>query len=461
MSLKGTRPSEELASDPGYQDAVDFLFKRINFERSPELASGVGAFRLERMKSLLSRLGDPHKSVPCVHIAGTKGKGSTATMVARILECAEKRVGLFTSPHANRFEERFTVNGELATESAVVELVDVLRRVTAEMDRETLGGPTFFELATAAGWLHFQKQNVDIAVIEVGLGGRLDSTNVCHPLVSVISSISKDHTRLLGDTVDLIAREKAGIIKPGVPVVCGVLEPGPQGVIHEVADAVGAPLYQLQRDFTVIPKAPRSGSSELLPAWSFDYCFEGQEFSDLQLKLPGEHQTRNAALAVTVGLLLDRMEQDVKATDIRTGLSRAKIPLRIDVLSEDPVVIVDAAHNPASIAALCETLRDLPQSHKVCVFASSRDKDCVELLRILDGTFSHFLLTAYQENPRAIPIEELGSLAESVLSHSFELLPNPESAMQRAIESACDGSLICATGSFFLAAEVEAWWRRR
>ncbi len=442
-----------------YLESLEFLFGRINYERSPNLASGLQSFSLQKMQSLLDRLGNPQNELPCVHIAGSKGKGSTATMVARILETAGYRVGLFTSPHAHRYEERFTINEKLASKAEVVSIVDQLRVVTAKMDNEPDGGPTFFELSTAAGWLHFVKNQCQIAVIEVGLGGRLDSTNVCNPLVSIIASISKDHTRLLGSTEDLIAREKAGIIKTDIPVVSGVLNSEPACVIQEVANDVGAPLYQLGQEFQVTSIAPCENAQQVLPAWSLNFSLGEFSLSDVQLAMPGEHQTQNASLAIIAVRLLSGHGFEVSEEHLRNGLRSARLPLRIEVFNQEPIVVIDAAHNPASIEALCQTLQPIKTKRRLCIFASSRDKDCAELLRILDKHFDEFLLTAYQENPRAISTEELAEMASVILTHPFSLSASPEEAIKKALSDVSPSDFICATGSFFLAAEMEQFWR--
>lgn len=441
-----------------YQQAINFLFDRINYERRPELASGKDPFSLEKMRRLLDALGNPQKLVPCVHIAGTKGKGSTATMVASILQTAGYDVGLFTSPHVQRLEERFTVNGQLASEVQLIRIVEKLHSVVGEMDQAAVGGPTFFELATAAGWLHFLDQKVDIAVVEVGLGGRLDSTNICTPLACVITSISKDHTRLLGDTTELIAREKAGIIKQKTPVVSGVTEPGPARVIREIASQTDAPLSVLGTDFTIRTAPPTDG---FLPPWKFDFSSQGNSFNQLNTSLPGEHQARNAALAVQVSLLLQKEFPQLNEQVIRQGLAATFIPLRIEVMQRSPDVIIDAAHNPASLVALCRTIELGQHNARVCVFAASKDKDCPELLKVLDQAFDKFYLCAYQENPRAIPAEELGSIAASVLSKPMKVLKTPEQAMEAALAESHQRDFICATGSFFLAAELSQWWKAK
>ena len=455
MSTSGLQ-TDENSIDARYKSALDDLFRRINYETRPDQARSIADFQLERMRRLLELLGNPQTSMPCVHIAGSKGKGSTAVMVARILEAAGFRVGLFTSPHAHRYEERFAVNQVIAQPEEVVALVDQLKLVVKRIESESIGTPTFFELTTAAGWLHFRKQNVDIAVIEVGLGGRLDTTNVCNPAVSVVTSISKDHTRLLGDTEELIAREKAGIIKQGIPVVSGVTKDGPQRVIHEVAAAESAPIHQLGEQFSTV--SPVASSDPLTP-WSFDYSSDSLTLNNVQLAMLGQHQTRNAAVAIAAVTRLDQNKFPVNEQQIREGLRSANLPLRIQALQRDPTLVVDAAHNVASAQALSETLKSVQARKRVCIFSSSRDKDVAEILRILSPSFDHFVLTSYQTNPRAISLRDLEELASKVLTGSFETAKDPEDALTHVLEIAEPEDLICATGSFFLAAEVENIWR--
>ncbi|MGH7136768.1 MAG: bifunctional folylpolyglutamate synthase/dihydrofolate synthase, partial [Pirellulales bacterium] len=238
--------------NPSYQAALSFLYGRIDYERTA-MPYGQGELRLDRMRELLRRLGDPQDRLPIVHVAGTKGKGSTSAMIAAGLSAAGHSTGLYTSPHLERLEERFLVDGQPCGEEELADLTDRLRPIVAEMDREARVadeiGPTYFELTTAVALLHFVKRGVGAAVLEVGLGGRLDSTNVCLPRVAVITSISFDHMKQLGNTLEAIAREKAGIVKPAVPLVSGVVAEEPRREIAKICRQRGAPLVQLGRDF--------------------------------------------------------------------------------------------------------------------------------------------------------------------------------------------------------------------
>ncbi|MEW4488443.1 folylpolyglutamate synthase/dihydrofolate synthase family protein [Thalassoglobus sp. JC818] len=452
MSSLGLDSPELVETNRAYQEAIDFLMSRINYESRPDLATSMADFPLARMDRLLTLLGSPQTALPVIHIAGSKGKGSTATMVARILEAAGYRVGLFTSPHAHKYEERITVNGVPASRQEIVQIVDRLKPICQQMDGESKRGPSFFELTTAAGWLHFKEKQASIAVVEVGLGGRLDSTNVCHPEVAVIASISKDHTRLLGDTLEKIAKEKAGIIKDRVPVVSGVTAPGPAEVIESIAEDHQSKLLRLEQELIVSNATPTGPSPS---PWTFDLEIEDLTLKDLTLKMPGEHQVRNAALAVAAVRQLDPARFKITTDHLRKGLESAVLPMRVQTLSTSPTFILDSAHNPASIQALCDTLSSGTYQRRICLFSASKDKDVKELLAILSRNFDHFILTAYQSNPRAVPIDELTRIAENTEGCRFETATDPAAAVTLATEIAGKDDLLCATGSFFFAAEVE------
>jgi dihydrofolate synthase/folylpolyglutamate synthase len=229
-----------------YDEAIEFIYGRINYERVAGVAYSADDGKLERMRRLLKLLGHPEERLPVVHIAGTKGKGSTSVMTAGILSAAGYRTGLFTSPHVSAFEERMVVDGQRPTREHLVDLVNRLLESVETMDAAAVGGgPTYFELATALAWLYFLDQRAEVAVLEVGLGGRLDATNVCHPLVGVITNIRRDHTNVLGSSLAQIAAEKAGIVKPGIPMLSGVAH-GPAGdVVKRVCRLQGSPLFRL------------------------------------------------------------------------------------------------------------------------------------------------------------------------------------------------------------------------
>lgn len=449
-----------------YEQAVEFLFTRINYERVSGASYSVDDFRLDRMRTFLDRLGNPHSRVPVVHVAGTKGKGSTAAMIAGVLTAAGFRTGLFTSPHISVFEERMAVDGAIPTSRDLVELVNALADTVAALDK-TPGAmsPTYFEIATAMAWLFFQQRQVQIAVLEVGLGGRLDATNVCHPEVTVITTISRDHTRQLGSRLEQITREKAGIIKPGIPLVSGVTAPAALSALDEECRQGGAPRYQLRTDdagvrmpeceFGFQYHPPLPGVQDPDSTGSVDVRTGRGDWCALPLPMPGAHQAHNVAVAVAALERLIERGWNIPESAVRTGLSQVRWPGRIEVLSRRPAVIVDVAHNWAAVAALLKTLDEqFPARRRVLVFAATRDKDVAGMLRQLLPRFDSVILTCYQNNPRGVPVEELSRLVQSLTAAPAHLAADTVAAWKLARRIATPDDLICITGSFFIAAEL-------
>lgn len=434
-----------------YTQALDFLFHRINYERIQSTSYSVGDLKLSRMRSLLDRLRNPEAEIPAVHIAGTKGKGSTATMVASLLAASGYRVGLFTSPHLTRFEERMTVNGRMPTEDEVVALVNELLEPVAELDQQ-LGGmnPTYFEITTAMAWLYFRQQQAEIVVLEVGLGGRLDATNLCRPEVCVITSISRDHTHLLGSDIDQIAREKGGIIKSGVPILSGVTNSPAREAIAEIAAQRESPLIQLgeQARFTV-HETGTDGTMQITVQTP------QQVWTEIPVPLLGEHQAHNTALAI---LAVDQLRQrgwNIPAAVLAAGPQGITWPARMEVVAHSPTVIIDAAHNWAAVQALLQGLeRHFPGKNRVLLFAATRDKDVLGMLRLLLPAFDTVILTCYQSNPRTVPVDQLQAMAASVSQRPTHVAPDPLTAWDLAQRLARPNDLICITGSFFIAAEL-------
>jgi dihydrofolate synthase/folylpolyglutamate synthase len=334
-------------------------------------------------------------------------------------------------------------------------------------------GPTYFEITTAASLLHFARRAVDVAVLEVGLGGRLDSTNVCEPVLSVITSISLDHTRQLGNTLGAIAGEKAGIIKPGVPVVSGVIEPEPRGVIQRIANQRGSPCFQAGRDFEFCYRVPdeaawtgegdrRTGALDAEMDFSQRDALGTTEYRNLRLGLLGEHQAANASVAIAAVRHLQHTGWRIDESAIRRGLATARCPARIELMRIRPDVIVDTAHNVASVQALVRVLnRHFPASkRRILIFATSQDKDADGMLQCLLPQFDTAILTRYLNNPRFIPEDTLAAIAGRIASQlntrqrQLSVSPDPASAWQTARAAAGPDDLICIVGSFFLAAEL-------
>lgn len=452
--MDGPTTVADLPVADSYAAALEFLYGRINYERTLPHQFMDGAFKLDRMRELLRLLGDPQERLPAVHVAGTKGKGSVCAMIGGMLQSAGRRVGLFTSPHLHRFEERMVLNGRGPSAAQVVNLVAQVRTACDALSvRGPDWSPTFFEVTTAMAWRYFEQEGADVAVLEVGLGGRLDATNVCRPLVTLITSISLDHTQLLGDTVGQIALEKAGIIKPGVPVLSGARQPEARRAIIDTAAAMDAPLHELGGGIRCFDVIPESAETAVPLHWKFSVETPWRTHRGLRAPLPGVHQTDNAALAVAAVDALQAAGFSLGPNCV-SGLENVVWPLRIEVLARRPTVLVDAAHNEASIAALIETLRSVDAGRRTLVFGTSRDKDARAMLRRIAGEFHEVILTQYVSNPRALPVEELAGLAESLLLPNCRIALTPEAAWQAVSEGRNESDLICVTGSFFLAAEV-------
>ncbi len=406
------------------------------------------------------------RPVPLVHIAGTKGKGSTATIVAALLTAAGYRTGLYTSPHLHHLEERFRVDGEPCRKTELVELVDCIREaIRSESDTDASKNTdasetddySFFELTTALAFLHFDRQRCDCIVLEVGLGGRLDSTNVCASTVTAITSIGLDHQHVLGNTLAEIATEKAGIIKPGVPVVCGVLADEPRNVIHAIAASRSAPLFQRGRDYDVTA-TPQTD-------WGTTVHFTGhtqplRRDCTMSLSLEGAHQAANTAIAIAVIDLLRDQGLDVPMHSQTHALENLQCISRIERhrLANDVIGIVDSAHNEDSIAALCETLRARRGDREITIIlATSRDKDSEAMLRQLVSIADRFVLTRFLGNPRFQYTSELQRLMPESHQDRATIIEDPIAACEHGLTQATPGGMLVVCGSFFLAAETRGW----
>jgi dihydrofolate synthase/folylpolyglutamate synthase len=447
-----------LPSTWDYERALAFLVGRIDYERWTAVPYDDAGFKLDRMRTLIERLGRPDRALQIVHVAGTKGKGSTAAMISAALTAAGYRTGTFTSPHLERIEERIALDGVSISAARFAELVGEIAVVAEQMDREAGDGqgPTYFELTAAIALVYFQQAGAAWTVLEVGLGGRLDCTNVCEPRVSVITSISFDHMKQLGHTLALIAAEKAGIIKPGVPVVSGVTAEEPRDVIRAVARANNSQLSELGRDFSYEFLPPPA--SEPFQPGAIDFAANSApkvRFERVQLALTGRHQAGNAAVALAT--LLELRAQGLKLDDaaLRSGLANAKSAARIEVVGRRPWVVLDVAHNEASAAALAECLAAAPvRGTRWLILAVSKDKDVPAILRGLAPAFDRLIATKFTSNPRGLEPEQLAQLARECGFTTVECADDLETAWNRVRERAGPDDLICGTGSFFLAGEL-------
>ena len=442
-----------------YDDVMEFLLEFTDYEKVTKYKYNIATFDLGRVEELLAAVGNPHRAFPSVHIAGTKGKGSTASMVQSILVTAGLCTGLFTSPHLCRLEERMTVEGQLMTERELVDIVNELvpytRKARTEKPNES---PTFFELVTAIGFRHFARRKVDFGVVEVGMGGRLDATNVITPEVCVITHVDLDHVERLGHTLGQIAREKAGIIKSNVPVVCAPQGADALDTISRVANERGAPMTRVGRDYLVEcvetglgPVGKDSGK----PFCRFDLIGPKRRYEGLTVALLGEHQALNAACAVAaVELLEQRCDLALGERVIRRGLASARCPARLEFFAGHPPVLLDGAHNPASIRVLCRTVvATFPNRRVVLVMGVSRDKDIPEMLKIV-LPLADAVIFSQSSSPRAELPDVLAETARDTHGIEAEVERDPSRALARANVLAGPRGLVCVTGSFYLAGEI-------
>ena len=450
-----------------YQDALDYIFSYVNYERLARYPYSAVTFNLSRMVELLERLGRPHDAFQCVHIAGTKGKGSTSAMVESVLRAAGYRTGLYTSPHLHTFRERIRLDGELLAKRELVALLERCRPAI-----EATPGLTAFEIMTALAFTHFAEQKVEWAVLEVGLGGRLDATNVVHPAVCAITSLSYDHVELLGHTLSLIAWEKAGIIKAGVPVVSAPQEDEAMVVIERVCQDTGARLVTVGRDWTW-EAADLVGAD--LDGQSLTICGPGgrPRLEGLRIPLLGRHQLVNATTAVAVLAELNAQGVVISEEALRAGLARTRWPGRFEVLQRRPALVVDSAHNANSAlklrAALAEWFPRPPRRRLVLVFGASADKDIAGMLETFlspDPTNGYQpadkVIVTRSGHPRAADPARLADQVRSICATCpISVHDNVDSALIEALAWADADDLICVTGSIFVVAQARLAWAKR
>ena len=401
------------------------------------LRGGVIDLRLDRMKSALALFDHPENQFRSLHIAGTNGKGSTAAMLHRILFLAGYRTALYTSPHLVSFTERMRIGDEEISREEVVSLANEVRHRTGAAGVAL----TFFEFITVMAFVYFARSRVDVAVVEVGLGGRLDATNLITPLVSVITTISKDHEAYLGPDEISIGREKGGVIKPGVPVVCGKVANEVAHLLGEIARERRAPAYFLGRDFSFFLK--NDGC--------FDYTGIKQYFSELNVALRGRHQRANAALVLAT---LELAQESLPVDDavIRQGLETVHWAGRLEVMLEEPLVMLDGAHNPEGVRALVDELSAARERQKIkLLFATMADKDWQIMLRALMPVVDEVVFTRVAMERSADPHE----LAQNVSAPATRrVIPDSRAALRALVDEAQPDDMIVVAGSLYLLGEV-------
>lgn len=427
-----------------YSDALDYLYSFVNWEVERHVRYAPEAMTLERPHAVLAAFGNPQESYPTVHITGTKGKGSVGAMCAAAFQASGLKTGLYSSPHLQDFRERFRIDNQLIREDDFTELVNQMRPVL-----ETIPDITWFEVTTALAFLYFARQQVDVAVVEVGLGGRLDATNILTPIVSVITSLSYDHTHLLGDSLSSIAREKGGIIKPGVPVVTAPQPLEALDALAEIAANQEAPLTLVGRDWLYVP-----GEA----TWEGQYFTAGpagQPSAAYFTALPGEHQALNATVALAALEQAQRAGVAVTGAGIREGFAHVDWPGRLEVIRTRPLLVLDAAHNGASALRLSAALAELfTQRPLVLIFGASADKDVSGMFDALLPQVD-YLIAAQAVHPRALSPDDIERIArQQGFTRPIEKIPAADAALQRAAELVGPDGLMCTTGSLFIVGEM-------
>lgn len=429
--------------------AIKFLHTLSDYEKLRIVRYNPENFDLDRMRHLLKKLGNPQDAFRSIHLAGTKGKGSTATMIASMLQACGYKVGLYTSPHLVDIRERIVINGEKISPEEFARLTKLIEPIATKMKPH----PTFFDAITAIAFKYFADQKVDLAVIETGLGGRLDSTNVIKPEVTAITSISKDHMQQLGNTLAKIAEEKAGIFKPGVPAVTVLQDPSVEPVLQRVAQKVGAPLDICGK---TIEFSYRFESSRMLGRHN-RVCLTTQtsKFEHLAVPLFGEHQAINCGLALAV---IDKLKtrgipiDDAKAME---GLSRTTIEGRMEVIHQMPRVIVDGAHNAASIDAMMKAIgQHIPYDSMIVIFGCCGDKDIDGMLERITTGADKVIFTRVNSIRSADP-NELAARYVELYGKMAQVANNLQEALSIANRAVTKEDLICITGSFYLVGEAK------
>ena len=451
----GSRKTKSAAASiTNYTTGLKWLYEHVDNERLRLVKYNDKTFSLARMKQLLKLLGDPQQELKCVQVAGTKGKGSTCAMVASMLQGCGYTVGSFSSPHLIDLRERITINGSMISYN---DCADIFREIAKVEPKLTAGPPTFFEIMTAAALKYFADQAVDIVVLETGLGGRLDCTTVVTPLVTAVTSISLDHTHLLGDTIDKIAREKAGIFKPGVPALTLKQSDEAAAALAEVASEVGTTLETTgeQIDFSYRFEA----NKELGPHCRVCVNTDTSKFEHLAVPLKGEHQAHNCALALSV---LDKLKQHgfhFEEQKLIQGLAATELPGRMEFVHDKPRVLIDGAHNAASISALIKSLgAHVSYDSLVMVFGCGQDKDINGMLNEIALGADKIIFTRAKGNPRAVEESDLLNKFNQLSGKMAQATDNLPDALKLAARAVSREDLIVVTGSFYLAGEARKFF---
>ncbi|MCH7916895.1 MAG: bifunctional folylpolyglutamate synthase/dihydrofolate synthase [Planctomycetes bacterium] len=434
-----------------YKQALAYLLSKTDYEQQEKLRYNVTTFNLDRMRTLLTLLGNPHTKTATAHIAGSKGKGSTATMLAKMLESNGFKVGLYTSPHLIHLHERIRVNSVMISDS---EMLRLLNRAHAAIEKlAEKDPPTFFEILTALAFMHFADKKADIAIIETGMGGRLDSTNVITPEVIGITSLSIDHQQQLGSTIDSIAREKAGVFKKGVPVLTVEQEPSAMQVLKSEALAVQSPFSVTGEDIDFSYRFETSREDG--PHTRICLTTETSKFEHLRVPLYGKHQAVNCGLALA---MLDKLKAsgfEIDTEKATRGLNEVSLMGRMEMVYDDPRIMIDGAHNAASVRALIHAIgQNIPYDSMVIVFGCNSDKDVPGMLEQLQYGADKVIFTR-SSSPKAMSPRDLADMYTEICDKMFQTSSSLGEALKIANSAVSREDLICITGSFYLIGQAK------
>ncbi len=447
-----------------YQDALDYIFSYVNYEKPVRYGYNAETLNLNRMRELLEWLGRPQDRFRSVHIAGTKGKGSTSAMIESVLRAAGFRTGLYTSPHLHTWRERIRLDGNLMPKAALVDQLDRARPAI-----EATKGLTAFEIMTALAFTYFAEEHVDWAVLETGLGGRLDATNVVVPAVCAITSLSYDHVELLGRTLPEIAAEKAGIIKAGVPVVSAPQAPEALAIIERTSTERGAPLIRAGVDWTAARQAADLSGQTL----TLHHVADGMTLADLRSPLLGDHQIINTMVAVALLSELRRQGIAISDSTLRSGLAATRWPGRFELLSRQPALVVDSAHNTDSAHRLRSTIAEFfpqaPGRRLALVFGASADKDIPGILKVLlsrdvAGSYTaptRVIVTRSGHPRQTDPAQLAKAVHEIAPNETVDICDTLDAALEAVVAWAAPDDLTCVTGSIFVVAQARRAWAMR
>ena len=458
-----------------YEAALAYIEAFIDYERSPDFSRQARLYNLNRISLLLKRLGNPHERLRVIHIAGSKGKGSTAALVASVLTHAGYKTGLFTSPHLITPRERCRIDGEPISEADVALYIDKIKPAIETVSTSEFGRVSFFEIYTALAFTYFADKATDFAVIEVGLGGRLDATNVVTPVATVITPIGLEHTAILGETYTEIAGEKAEIIKDGCPLALAPQHPEARVVFEKVANERKAPIVAAKtRDAACKPVSSDVAqehwvsTSQLVQdadgqpiAQQFDVETDSERYSQLTIPLLGHHQFVNATTAIAAIECLKQKGYIIPKNSIYAGFKNVQWHGRIQRIMSSPLVVLDGAHSAVSMEALCLTLRESFRYTRVIFIVSlMKDKSLKAIGDIVSKTADTVIATQVSENPRVMTAEAIQD-AWSGTCEKITICPNPEKAIAGALASASPTDLICITGSLYLVGQALEFFKSK